>query len=248
MAEVCREWDLMLLNASGQPPRKLFPWVDPALEQFEIVSRDTPEGRIYTAPDGSEYWSMTSMIKRTDEDTGWLERWRESLGPEAADLESKRCKDRGTGIHLAAELLVKNHPLKECVDAAGEYRRLYQQIANTLLTNVTKIYAVELPVFSGLMKVGGRLDLLAEWRGELALIDHKGSSSIKVQRDTVNYQHQLCGYSLCVEEMYGLKPKKLINIVATERSLTPTIMITDRKEVLSDFAQRIKRFHSSLTK
>lgn len=226
--------------------RKHFEWVDPPLERFNIVSRDTPQGRIYTGPDGSEYWSMTTMLGKTEEDSGWLEEWRARLGAEAADIESQRCRDRGEGIHLGAELYISNQPLSKCLEAAGQYRRLFNQIRMALDSNITKVYAIELPVFSKKLKVGGRLDLLAEWRGELALIDHKGSNSFKTESQTEEYRHQLCGYSLIVEEMYGLKPKRLINIIANEKSLTPTIMITERKNVLADFAKRINKFHRLL--
>lgn len=226
--------------------QKHFEWIDPPLERFDIVSRDTPEGRIYTGPNGKEYWSMTTMLGKTSEDDGWLEEWRARLGAEAAEIESQRCRDRGEGIHLGAELYLSNEPLSKCLEAAGQYRRLFNQIKMALDSNVTKVYAIELPVFSERMKVGGRLDLLAEWRGELALIDHKGSNSFKTVSQTEEYRHQLCGYSLSVEEMYGLRPKKLINIIANEKSLTPSIMMTDRKDVIGDFAARINKFHRIL--
>lgn len=230
---------------SNQPK---FQWIDPPLERFQITSEDTEAGRIYTGPNGTKYWSMTTMLKRTSKNKGWLEEWKKSIGEEAArEITSDACT-RGESIHDAAEMFVKNINFQECCERAGKYLRFFKQLSWALQTNVTKIYATELPIFSNIMKVGGRLDLLAEWRGELALIDYKGANSFKTLGNTLDYKHQLCGYSLAVEELYGVKPRKLINIVANSKSPTPTILITDRNDVLREFADRIREFHLTLAK
>jgi hypothetical protein len=220
-----------------------FQWVRPQIPTGNITSRDTPNGRIYTDESGTEYWSMTTMLGMTEDDHDWYEKWVERVGLEYAEQESTRCCDRGEKIHLASEMYVRNYPFEECVEAAGEYRRLFIQLKRALDTGLGKVYGAELPVFSKIMKVGGRLDLCAEWKGELALIDYKGSNFIKTRSDTTSYRHQLCGYSLAIEEMHSIKAKKLINIIANEKSPMPTIIITDRKDVIKEFAERIKKFH-----
>ncbi len=237
MAQICGSWHL-----GGQ---KYFKQCDPPIRRFNITSEDTPNGRIYTGPDGDKYWSMTTMLKKTG-DNSWLKEWYERLGQEEAEKESLRCRQRGEAIHSASENYVIGKDLKYCESLAGGYIKLFHQLKRALDTNITEVIAVELPVFSKRMKVGGRLDLFARWKGDLAIIDYKGSNSLKTRDQIEDYSHQLCGYSGAVEEMYGLKASKLINIISNERSLSPTVIITERKDVAKSFCDRIRRFHALL--
>lgn len=223
-------------------PSQRFAWVEPSIPKMNIVSRDTDNGRIYTIEDGTGYWSMTTMLGMTEEDTGWYDRWVASKGLEAAEAESKRCCDRGEMIHLAAEMYVRGYPLKDCIAAAGQYRRLFVQLQRALDGKLKSVYGCELPVFSKIMKVGGRLDLCGRWGSDLAIIDYKGSNFIKCESDIESYRHQLCGYSLAIEEMYGIRANKLVNIIANEKSSTPSILVCDRKDVMPSFAKRINKF------
>lgn len=220
-----------------------FHWHQGLFAERKIVSRDTEQGRIYTDENGKEYWSMTTMLGMTEENTEWYDEWVAKIGEEEAKKESERCCERGNMIHLAGELYVRGYPLTDCYDAAGKYRRLFIQLKNALDTKLKSVYGCELPVFSEILKVGGRLDLCGFWGKDLAIIDFKGSNWLKTMSDVESYRHQLCGYSLSFEEMYGIKAKKLVNIIANERSPNPTILVLDRDEVMRDFAKRIKKFH-----
>lgn len=226
------------------PKTRVFEWVDQGtFKQANITSEDTERGRIYTNHDtGKRFWSVTTMLSKTSDDS-WLKEWVARIGEEAAKKESERCCRRGDMIHLACELYTQNRPYEEQIEAAGEYKLLFFQLREAIFTHVGKIYAAEIPVFSELMKVGGRFDLLAIWRGELALVDYKGSNFVKSSNDTLDYQEQLCTYSIALEETYGLKVNKLVNIIANEKSSKPSILTTTRKEVMSRLAKRISRFH-----
>lgn len=221
-----------------------FEWNEP-FPKLTITSRDTEEGRIYTGEDGTEFWSMTTMLGMTEEESDWYERWVASVGAEFAEKESKRCCDRGEMIHLACERYVANEPFERCLEAAGEYKRLFMQLKNVLDQKLGKIYGIEQPVFSKIMKVGGRLDLLAEWGHlcEIAVIDYKGSNFLKTRSDCDSYSHQLCGYSIALQEMFGLRANKLVNIIANERALNASVIVFDRSDLIKDFANRIKKFH-----
>ena len=229
------------------PATKKFIWTDEfQLKNVSITSQDTSEGRIYTNHEtGERFWSVTSMLKHTD-DSNWLEEWRARLGEEAARAESERCKDRGNKIHLAAELYTANYPLSAQLSACGEYKRLFFQLRQALFTHVGDIVAAEMPVMSRMMCVGGKFDLLAYWRGELALIDYKGSNHMKTSGQIPSYQDQLCAYSLALQETHGVKASRLVNIIANEKSNAPTILSTTRKEIMPRLAERIRRFKNKM--
>lgn len=226
---------------------KQFEWFEPRLVPPDVFSTDTDRGRIYCdRASGQKFWSMTTFLGLTETDPGWYERWVQKVGKEHADAESERCCRRGEDIHLAIELHLQNKSQEEVRAAAKEYARMFNQLKKAADTNITLVYAQELPVMSGRLKLGGRLDLFARWRNEPAIIDWKGSNFIKSQADIEDYKHQLCGYSLCIQERYGVKVEKLINVIANERSLQPTILITKRSDVLPSFFDRLRRFHESM--
>lgn len=227
--------------------RKQFAWFEPRLKPPDVFSTDTERGRIYEdRKTGKRFWSMTTFLGLTESDPGWYERWVASVGQEHADAESERCCRRGESIHLAIELHTQNRPTEEVKAAAAEHYRMFTQLKKAADTNVSLIYGQELLVFSERLKLGGRLDLFAKWAGEPAIIDWKGSNHIKTVQDVEDYKHQLCGYSLCVQERYGVKIEKLVNVIANERSLQPTIIITKRSEVIDSFFARLRRFHESM--
>lgn len=226
---------------------KQFEWFEPRLQPPNVFSQDTERGRVYCDRDtGQKFWSMTTFLGLTETDPEWYDRWVQSVGQEKADAESERCCRRGEDIHLAIELYLQNKPYEEVLSAAKDHVRLFQQLKKAADTNITYVYGQELPVFSPRLKLGGRLDLFARWRREPAIIDWKGSNFLKSQADIEDYKHQLCGYSLCVQERYGVKVEKLINVIANERSLQPTILITNRRDVLPSFFERLRKFHQMM--
>lgn len=229
-----------------KPSTRKFIWADIDLPKVNISSEDTERGRIYTNHDtGDKFWSVTTMLSKTSDNT-WLKEWEERIGKEAAEKETARCCDRGDKIHGACELYVANAPLEKQLEAAANYKRMFFQLRDSISTHVGEVYAAEIPVFSKLLRVGGRFDLLAIWRGELALIDYKGSNQLKTKESIIDYKIQLCAYSVALQETYGLKVTKFVNIIANEKRQSPTIITTTRQEMLSVLKERIKRFHREI--
>lgn len=223
-----------------------FEWVDINLPKKNIISEDLPTGRVYTDLDtGEKFFSVTTMLGKTSDDS-WYGEWVARIGVEEAVKESERCCDRGNKIHLACELYVQNAPLEAQLQAAAEYRNMANQLKSAIFTHVGKIVAAEIPVFSRIMRVGGRFDLLAEWRGVLSLIDYKGSNYVKGKQDIEDYQDQLCAYSFALEETYGIRVENLVNIISNEKRNSPTILTCKRSEIAPRLAKRIKSFHKIL--
>lgn len=231
------------MGKSRKPEDRVFTWRDIDLPEVDITSEDTEDGRIYTDnKTGKKFWSVTTMLGKTSDKT-WLKEWVARIGEEAAQKETERCCDRGDKIHLACELYVANKPLSEQVAAAGEYWNMYKQLRDCINTHVGEIVAAEIPVFSTLLQVGGRFDLLAEWRGkELALIDYKGSNHLKTKESIEDYKIQLCAYSYALEETYGIKVTKFVNIIANEKARIPTVISCTREEITPLLVKRIKKF------
>lgn len=220
--------------------RPIFPHRNLVFQELECVTTDA--GRWYTTPDGFKYHSVTTFLGKTS-DHGWLDDWREGLGAEAADAETQRCADRGEAVHKACEDYL--HNLDTFEKSAGEYVRLFRQI-RPYLNRVTEVYAIEIPLFSRLLRLAGRVDLIAVWKGELCIIDFKTSNRIKTKEMIEDYGLQLACYSLMFEEMFGIRIEKLVNIIATEKSTKASVIEFRRSELLKPLAGRVKQFRQQL--
>lgn len=215
------------------------------LLEHNCWNEDTPEGRFYHTPDGNKYHSVTTFLSSLEEDDSWFERWAEKLGGiDAANAESERCANRGTGVHLALEHLLKNDPKPE---HAGEYKFMYRQIERVLRMHVDDIHALELPLWSNVMQLAGRVDCIAKYKGELAIIDFKTATKDKLAKWITNYFLQATCYSLMLEERYGLKAEKLVILISVENSTEAQVFVRDRRDYTLLLAEKIKEFRHKLS-
>jgi genome maintenance exonuclease 1 len=92
--------------------------------------------------------------------------------------------------------------MKECVD------------------KIDNIHALEMPLYSKLLKLAGRVDCIAEYDSELAIIDFKGSTKEKRREDIDNYFLQATAYSIMWKERTGMPIKKLVILISCEDGRT----------------------------
>lgn len=211
----------------------------PVLDAYNV---DSPTGRKYVTPDG-DFPSVTTFLGSLETDTGWLERWAESLGGmDKAEAETSRCADRGTGVHLALEHLLKNDPKPEL---AGDYKFMYRQLETVMNIHVDDIHGLELPLWSKMLGLAGRCDCVAKYKGELAIIDFKTSNKTKFSKWITNYFLQATCYSLMLEERYGIVAKKLVIAIAVENKATEAqVFIRDRSDFTLLLSEKIKAFRA----
>ena len=174
--------------------------------QGELLSEENESGRYYATPDG-KYPSVTTV-------TGWEKRkffaeWRKN-NPE----EAKRTVNRGNKLHKLIEKYLNNEQIiKKEVDPFT--LDLFLQIKENL-DKIDNIHASEVPLYSNLLKLAGRVDCIAEFDGELSVIDFKGSTKQKRAEDIQNYFLQATAYSIMWKERTGVAIKKIVIMIACE--------------------------------
>ena len=85
-----------------------------------------------------------------------------------------------------------------------------------LLDRIDNIHALEKSLYSDYFGLAGRVDCIAEYDGELAVIDFKTSTKIKPEEWIENYYVQETAYACMYFEMTGIPVKKLITIMVAE--------------------------------
>jgi len=175
-------------------------------KQNELLSEESESERYYITPEG-KYPSVTTV-------TGWEKRkffaeWRKN-NPE----EAKRTTSRGNKLHKLIEKYINNEKLeKKEIDLAT--LDLFLQIKKNV-DRIDNIHALEVPLYSKLLKLAGRVDCIAEFDGELAVIDFKGSTKTKRKEDIENYFLQATAYSIMWKERTGVALKKVVILISYE--------------------------------
>ena len=178
-----------------------------------ITRHDTPEGRFYNTPVGM-LPSVTSVIdKRLD--NVWLEKWIARVGEKEAERVKKRAAERGTILHKACEEYILN--TKE-YDMGLDFTDLerFRLVQKHIDENVGKVYGVEYPLWSSVLKSAGTSDFLCEWDFEDAIVDFKTSTREKTEKNIEGYRIQVAAYTIMANERFeemGLKLRIKRNVM-----------------------------------
>jgi genome maintenance exonuclease 1 len=94
----------------------------------------------------------------------------------------------------------------------------FSQIKPILDKHVNNIWAQEVPLYSDKFMVAGRVDCIAEYDGELSIIDFKTSRKPKKEEWITNYFIQAAFYAAAFYERTGVAIKKFAIIITVDGS------------------------------
>lgn len=212
--------------------RKTIPF-DP-INLSELDSGYNERGRFYETPQGNKYESVTTFLKHTSDST-FLEAWRKRVGNDEADRISLEATTRGTAVHSNVESLVLNKPISDPTSF-----QLFCQLKPSINKYLTTVRAVEACLYSDIMKLAGRVDLIGDWDGELSIIDAKTSTKNKKEEWILDYYLQTTIYSLMLEEMTGLVANRIVIMIAVEKETKPQIFVRGRNDFIPTLVDRFK--------
>ena len=181
---------------------------------LEPLKRETIDGvRYYSIPDVEELIKLVSITSITSHfNREIFINWRKKVGDVQADKITKAATKRGTDMHTLTEYYLKNDNLPE-VPPISEF--LFK-IAKGELNKINNIYALEGALYSKQLGIAGTVDCIAEYNGELAIIDFKTSKKPKPREWVEHYFVQAMAYGCMLYEMREIPVKKLVIIMACE--------------------------------
>lgn len=194
--------------------------LDTSIERIELDGN-----RFYKTPIGI-FPSVTTV-------TGWEKRnffakWRKNNL-----LESVRVCNRGNKLHALIESYLNNEQV------LNENSSNEEELFTLMKTNIDKINnirALELPLYSKILGLAGRVDCIAEYNKELCIIDFKGSTKTKNKDDIENYFLQATAYALMWQEMTGEQCKKICIIIGAETGISQVFV-----ENTIDYVKRLRQ-------
>jgi|TARA_B100002019_G_scaffold292079_1_gene314134 genome maintenance exonuclease 1 len=190
----------------------MFKHLDYLKEEVDLEAEMIEGTRFYRVPSGKMYPSITSVTSFYGRQK--FVEWRKKVGNEEADRITRLATTRGTKFHD----LVEKYMLNENVD---DYKPLPTTKflflkAKPYLDRINNIHALEKSLYSDYLGLAGRVDCIAEYEGELAIIDFKTSKKIKPEKWIENYFVQEVAYACMYYEMTGIPVQKLITIMVAE--------------------------------
>lgn len=182
---------------------------------FDLQAETTDGGRLYTVPTGERYKSITTVLSHYNKKH--ILEWRQAVGEERANKISSKAANRGTKIHKICEDYINNETTDFKLQLLmPDLKELFFKIKPIIDQSVDNIYAQEQALYSHKLRVAGRVDLIAEWNGKLAIIDFKTSSKQKQAENIQNYFMQCTAYALMFHEITGIWIDDIVVLIATE--------------------------------
>ena len=110
------------------------------------------------------------------------------------------------------------------------------------LKNINNIYALEKSLFSEELGVAGTVDCIAEYNGELSIIDFKTAEKPKPRDWIENYFVQAAAYACMFFERTGIPVKKLVIIMTCENGEVTVYEEYDKIKYMKKLVLYIQKF------
>jgi CRISPR/Cas system-associated exonuclease Cas4 (RecB family) len=204
---------------------------------YPSLDRETIDGvRYYDTPTGEKLVSITSVISHYNREI--FREWRARVGNDEANKVTKKATSRGTDMHTLVEHYIKNEKLPT-VQPLSEM--LFKQ-AKPDLNKIDNIHAIEQALFSRELGVAGTVDCIAEYEGELAVIDFKSSKKPKPKKWIEHYFVQCAAYACMLYEMTGIMVKKFVIIMSCEDGECVVYEEYDKRKYINLLSEYIREF------
>ena len=205
--------------------------------QLDELTTQTLDGkRFYATPEGKLYPSVTTVMSILNKDA--IMEWRRRVGEEQANKISSRAARRGTKLHTVCENYLQN---KDVSKTMPDTMSLFKSIKPIIDKYIDNVYAIEAPLYSHHLRVGGRVDCIAEYDGKLAIIDYKTSSRQKDESQIQNYFMQCAAYAVMFEERTAIPVSRIAIVMAVEND-NPLLFVKKRDDYIDQFISLRKQY------
>jgi genome maintenance exonuclease 1 len=212
----------------------IFEHIDINLPKLE---RTTIDGvRYYFIPDEEELIRLVSITSVTSHfNKEIFINWRKKVGEEEAERVTKAATSRGTDMHSLVENYLYNRELPP-VQPLSDF------LFKSELNRINNIYALEGSLYSKQLGIAGTVDCIAEYDGELAIIDFKTSKKPKPREWIEHYFVQCMAYGCMLYELTGISVKKLVIIMACENGECVVYEERDKSKYIKLLTEYIRKF------
>jgi genome maintenance exonuclease 1 len=191
--------------------------------------------RTYLTPNGDKYPSVTTVVNH--EKNEFFREWNKDPKNRAIN---KKAVARGTIFHQLAEDYIKGKPSKTDNSTAKVLFNLIRHDIN----KINNVYVQEQSLYSDLLKLAGRVDLIAEYDGVLSVIDFKSAQHKRKEEWVQSYFLQATAYAIMWEELTGMVVPQIVLLIACEDIVKqifklPTVNhVKELKKVIETYSEK----------
>jgi len=207
----------------------------------ELKTKTIDKKRFYITPEGNEYPSITTVLSPRNKEG--LMKWRKKVGEKVANHICNKAATRGTKVHKMCEDYLNGSDMEKHKKDFLPYC-LFTELKNQTFDNINEVVGQELVLYSDKYKVAGRTDLIAEYKGELSIVDFKTSTNERKDSYNENYYIQTSAYAEMFEELTGKPINQIVILVVTENG-TVQEFIKDKQEYLPLLEETLEEWYQS---
>ena len=209
------------------------------LKTREPVLLDREDGHWYETKFDKIYPSISTILSTTssEEKKNGLKNWKEN--EPAHRYITAQAQDIGTQSHQIIENYLSHNLSLEKFDLLpiAHFNNLLPYLEN--ISNVTSI---EQKMYSDKLRVAGTSDLIAEYKGELSIIDYKTKRKPQIDDYMCEYYLQTTCYAQMFQEVTGKKINQVVILVSSEKN-TRQEFIKTCDEYISPLNERIEKYY-----
>jgi len=203
-----------------------------------LTRKTTDKGRKYFTPEGNAYPSITTVLGILSKQ-GILE-WRKKVGEEEANKISRQASVRGTAVHKLAEDYLNNDPdWKEGAMPTNLFS--FEDIKKIMDKRLDNIWMQEVFLYSDRLKTAGQVDCIAEFDGQLSIIDFKTSRKPKKEEWITSYFIQAAFYAAAFYERTGIPIKQGVILITVDHN-EPQVFKINTFDYLQHFLDVRKKY------
>ena len=214
-----------------------FNFVDVPLKPIDVDPVNENGVRFYPIPGADKYYPSVTSIT-SFKNAAFFAGWRKQIGEEEANRITARATQRGTAFHsITEDYLTGKLDLDSYMENNPLSVRMFQS-AKPTLNRINNINCLETFLYSHYLGLAGRVDCIAEFDGELAVIDFKTSTKIKQEEYIEHYYVQETAYAAMFLELTGIEVKKIVTLITIEDGSVQVF----EKYNLDDYLQLLKSY------
>jgi genome maintenance exonuclease 1 len=179
----------------------------------KITRKTTKAGRRYFTPEGKAYPSITTMLGSLNKKS--IMAWRKRVGEEEANKISTFAATRGTAVHKLAEDYIDNVPDYD-KDTMPHNKAAFLDLKNIIDQRLDNVWFQEEFLYSNKLELAGQVDCIAEFDGQLSIIDFKTSRKPKKEEWIENYFIQAAFYAAAFYETAGIIIKQCVILITVD--------------------------------
>jgi len=206
--------------------------------------------RIYDI-DGGKFKlpSVTTILSATQtaEKREKLEQWRQREGVENAARIVASSGARGTAMHKILEKWILEEGYMDMTTVGQEAHNMAKRVIEQGLCNVTEYYGSETVLYyPGLY--AGQTDLIANHKGEMAVIDFKQTNKPKKREWIEDYCHQLAAYTMAHNFIHRTNITKGVIMMCSKDNFYQEFVIAglEMKKYMHQWLKKVDQYYEEM--